>query len=295
MRGEEKRGEEKETYKEHASTPSHPESANLKSPPLPLPPSHLLQTLCALGLTYTRQRSQQQRPNPSSRYQGKSGGGNSGVHFALSDDAFDEEYSLQPNISILAQYEGYDAWSSDVRPTLPDSVKQNVAHEVRRARIRNHRSAAASVAVEAKSLSGGSGKHQQGGVGGGATSPTSPLDTSFTSSSQGGGAGDAAGRGSSAAQIAKEARDIAVAFSDEAVASSTSMAASRFLVAAGQKARQAEIRQKRLLMSIALQKKGAYGISSNDVKSQMGRYPVVYKYQEGFTNAVRRTVRLADL
>lgn len=67
-----------------------------------------------------------------------------------------------------------------------------------------------------------------------------------------------------------------------------------FLTHAAEKSRAAGIARKRMSIAASEAVKVLAGgpVAAANTKT---RYPVVYRYQEGFTNAVRRTVKLSDL
>jgi hypothetical protein len=71
-----------------------------------------------------------------------------------------------------------------------------------------------------------------------------------------------------------------------------------FLAAAANRSRQAELARKRQGLSGAPKPGAAAGLAgakpSGTPTAAAKHYPVIYRYQEGYTNAVRRPVRISD-
>ena len=91
--------------------------------------------------------------------------------------------------------------------------------------------------------------------------------------------------------------------SDGPIKSSTSQ---NFLATAAENARRSELNRKRTAIAVASKTKDEEQIHDTNIQKQQSkestqsgnplqiRYPIIYKFQEGYTNAVRRPVLLRD-
>lgn len=217
---------------------------------------------------------------------------------------------------MLVQYEGYDPNDVDQRPTrLPEILKERIAHEVKLARIRaaytyrdrasTSTSTATATAASAAANSITSGVADAEGSGG-AAAKAGALPEHVRRQLA------AFGSGASAAAIAASAASAGgMADVDEA----QPVKALSFLEQAALRSRQNMAARKRAIVASSgaasntascgagagADGAGAgagagAGISGGNASAGGGlqRFPVHYKFQEGFTNAVRRPVRAED-
>jgi hypothetical protein len=170
-------------------------------------------------------------------------------------------------IQSLVAFEGYNPWDGEMRTAMPEILKQLLAHEVRQARIRClHKRDVQGTETASTPMAAHLKQHIES-MTAAENYKLQPKDS------------DA---------VPAISSDLPMEDMVMTQQTSKAVASHSFLIQAAEKSRAAEIARRRISIAAAEATKKAV------VTSARGKYPVIYKYQEGFTNAVRRPVRVSD-
>ncbi len=185
---------------------------------------------------------------------------------------------------------GYSLFDGESQrhPPLPDALKEVLSHEVRLTRLRL--STRASAAKAAGAGAGGTGAGEE------AAAPRAPVLLPEHVARQLAAVAGQASVGPSAAAAAAAAA---------AEAAAAAALPRNFLSEAASKSRELHMARKRLAVTVEDGGSGADGAPAAGAGAGAAnggggggggkaKYPVFFRFQEGFTNAVKRTLRISD-